>query len=218
MLENDRFEVMLNPSEFSHIHSISYTASDGQNAASGGRTHRAIGKPSIESEFSVYNPEKVTFTLMIDGTGVVNLPIPGVGSPDVETQINRLKGIVYKYIGNDHEPSVVRISWGSYIFDGRLDSLSIDYTLFKPSGEPLRAKVKLSFTSYVSNVEGALKANRLSSDLTHVVIVKSGDTLPLLCHRIYKDCSYYLEIARVNGLTNFRDIKPGSRLHFPPLR
>ncbi len=216
--ETGIFEVMLNPSDFNHQHSISYTGNDGKSGSFGKSAPQALGRPSVESKFSVYNPEKVTFSLMIDGTGVVDLSSRRGGSSDVKAQIGKLKDIVYKYIGNDHQPSVVRVLWGDFIFYGRLDSLSVDYTLFKPSGEPLRAKVTLSFTSYVSDAEGALKANRSSPDLTHVVVVKSGDTLPLLCYRIYKDCSYYLEVARVNGLTNFRDIKPGSRLHFPPLR
>jgi len=48
--------------------------------------------------------------------------------------------------------------------------------------------------------------------------VKAGDTLPLLCHRVYKDSTYYLDIARINGITNFRNIRPGMRLKFPPLK
>jgi nucleoid-associated protein YgaU len=96
--------------------------------------------------------------------------------------------------------------------------MSVDYTLFKPSGEPLRAKVKLSFSGFMSKEEEALRANRSSPDLTHLIEVKAGDTLPMLCYRVYKDCSYYLEVAKVNGITNFRDLQLGTKLHFPPLR
>lgn len=214
----DIFEVMLNPSDFTHLHSISYTGNDGKGGSSGKSARQALGRPSVESKFNVYNPETVAFSLMVDGTGVVASSSKSGGNPDVKAQVRKLKDVVYKYVGSDHQPSIVRILWGDFIFDGRLDSLAVEYTLFKPSGEPLRAKVKISFTSYVSDAEGALKANRSSPDLTHVVVVKAGDTLPLLCYRIYKDCSYYIEIARVNGLINFRNIKPGSRLYFPPLR
>ena len=86
------------------------------------------------------------------------------------------------------------------------------------SGEPLRAKIKLAFSGFMSKEEEALRANRSSPDLSHLIEVKAGDTLPMLCYRVYKDCSYYLEVAKVNDITNFRDIKPGSKLHFPPLR
>ena len=96
--------------------------------------------------------------------------------------------------------------------------MSVQYTLFKPSGEPLRAKLTLSFVQYVSQKEESARADRKSPDLTRVVEVKAGDTLPLLCYRIYKDSSYYTQVARVNKLISFRGLKPGSRLVFPPLR
>lgn len=210
---SDKFEVMLNPSGFTHSHSIAYSNSDSKNKAKA-----PLGKLAIEPKFSHYNQEKVSLNFVIDGTGVVNLPIPGVGSPPVKDQIESLKNIVYKYDGDEHEPSVVQLLWGTFQIHSRLESMSVEYTLFKPSGEPLRAKVTLSFGRYISNEEEALKAKRSSPDLTHIVVVKSGDTLPLLCYKIYKDSSYYKDVARINSLVNFREIKPGIRLQFPPLR
>jgi hypothetical protein len=200
------FEVMLNPSSYNHAYSIGYNKKETQ------------GQLGSDTKFSGIKPEKVDFEIVIDGTGVVNLPIPGSGSPDVKTQVKQLTDIVYKYDGSSHEPNHVRLLWGSLIFFGRLDSMTVDYTLFKPSGEPLRAKIKLSFTGFMSKEEEALRANRSSPDLSHLIEVKAGDTLPMLCYRVYKDCSYYLEVAKVNGITNFRDLQPGSKLHFPPLR
>jgi nucleoid-associated protein YgaU len=41
--------------------------------------------------------------------------------------------------------------------------------------------------------------------------------LPLLCNRIYNDPSYYREVARINNLSNFRNLEPGLILRFPPL-
>ena len=96
--------------------------------------------------------------------------------------------------------------------------MSCEYTLFKPSGEPLRVKIKLSFGGFMSKGEEAKKANRSSPDLTHHIEVRAGDTLPALCYRIYRDSSYYTEIARINNLTSFRTLQPGTRLSFPPLR
>ena len=70
----------------------------------------------------------------------------------------------------------------------------------------------------MSQEEESLRANRKSADLTHVVEVRAGDTLPLLCYRIYRDSHYYTQVARLNNITDFRDIKPGTKLFFPPLR
>jgi nucleoid-associated protein YgaU len=111
----------------------------------------------------------------------------------------------------------VRLLWGSLIFFGRMTSMSTQYTLFKASGEPLRAKVDLQFVGTMSKSESQLVANRSSPDLSHVVVVRDGDTLPLLCNRIYGDSSYYPEVAQANGLAGFRELLPGQRLVFPPL-
>ncbi len=193
-----RFEVMLNPPSYSRQYGINYD----QKAA--------IGKLSPVARFSGIEGETIDVDLILDGTGVA-------GSTDVKTQLNNLGAIVYDYDGDNHEPNVVRLLWGSLVFFGRLKSMSVDYTLFKPSGEPLRAKAKLSFVAYMSPEEESRRANRSSPDLSHSVEVKAGDTLPLLCYRIYKDSSYYPDVARYNNLSDFRNLEPGTRISFPPL-
>jgi Contractile injection system tube protein len=198
-----KFEVMLNPAAYSHQYAIRYDQT------------KTFGQVGTASRFSAVSPEKVSFDIMLDGTGVIS---PGQGSLDVKTRIQQLNTVAYKYDGNNHQPSHVRILWGSLIFFGRLESMSVEYTLFEPSGQPLRAKIKLAFVGFMSKEEQVLKANRSSPDLSHRVEVKAGDTLPMLCYRIYRDASYYLEVAKANKLTNFRDIQPGVWLDFPPLR
>lgn len=195
------FELMLNPSSYSHAYAIGYNKKE------------ALGQLGSDAKFSGIKPEKVNFDVVIDGTGVVE-----GSSDDVKTQVSKLTDIVYKYDGSAHEPSHVRLLWGSLIFFGRLDSMSVEYTLFKPSGEPLRAKVKLAFSGFMSKEEEALRANRSSPDLSHLIEVRAGDTLPALCYRVYKDSAYYLEVAKINDINNFRELKPGMQLHFPPLR
>ena len=56
-----------------------------------------------------------------------------------------------------------------------------------------------------------------SADLTHVRLVKAGDTLPRLCDEIYGEPRMYLEVARANDLDHFRALQPGMRIAFPPL-
>jgi hypothetical protein len=198
------FEAMINPSGYKHQRTIQYN------------TQKTLGQAGAEPKFSAICPEKITLNeLMLDGTGVAGTVVTGVS--DVKTRISNLMDVVYNYVGTNHEPNHVRLLWGSLIFFGRVESISVDYTMFKPSGEPLRAKVNLSFVGWMSNDEISLAANRSSPDLTHIVEVKAGDTLPMLCYRIYKDSAYYMEVARANGLTNFRDLQPGSKLLFPPL-
>lgn len=200
-VKSAKFEVMLNPSSYTYSRGIAYNAGVAQ------------GQSAQRPKFDHYEAEKVNFDIVIDGTGVAS-----VTSADVKTQINNLSAIVYQFDGSDHQPDLVRLLWGSFIFFGRLTTMTVEYTLFKPSGEPLRAKVKLAFTRYVGSNEAALRANMSSPDLTHLIEVKAGDSLPLLCYRVYKNSAYYLDVAKANGITNFRNIKPGTVLNFPPLR
>ena len=202
--KGNSYEFMLNPSEYDHSYAIGYNQKE------------SIGQAGSDTKFGGIKPERLKFTAVIDCSGAV----AGEDSKksDVKTRIKELKNIVYKYDGNKHEPSHVRVLWGSQIFFGRLETMSVDNTMFKPNGEPLRAKIQLAFIGFMSKEEEALRANRSSPDMSHLVEVRAGDTLPLLCYRIYRDSSYYLEVARINNITDFRDIEPGSKLHFPPLR
>jgi hypothetical protein len=194
------FEALINPAGYSQTSSIVYAE------------NQALG-PGGEKKYSKSKPDKIEFKeLILDGTGVVE----GTTS-SVRTQIALLRKVAYDYKGSEHEAPVVEVSWGPLLFKARMDALKVNYTLFKPSGEPLRAKMDLAFTAYKSTEEVFRGASLESPDLTHLVEVKAGDTLPMLCYKIYKDSSYYLAVARLNQLHNFRQLQPGQLLRFPPL-
>ncbi len=202
--DSQQFKFSVNPEKYDHSFAISYS------------DQAPVGKSEVTTKFDKAEPETLKIRTLLDCTGA--LGGDDAGTTDVKTQLKNLSDIVYKYAGDQHEPNPVQILWGSQIFIGRLTSLKVDNTLFKASGEPLRAMLDLEFKSYVSSEEEALRANRSSPDMSHLVEIRAGDTLPLLCYRIYRDSSYYLEVARHNKLTDFRDLEPGSKLHFPPLR
>jgi nucleoid-associated protein YgaU len=75
----------------------------------------------------------------------------------------------------------------------------------------------MKFVGFMSTKEAEAKNQTSSPDLSHLVEIKAGDTLPLLCHRIYGDPAYYLQVARFNGLKDVNRLTAGARLHFPPL-
>jgi hypothetical protein len=204
VVDSSQYKMMINPAAFSHSRTIRYN------------TQPSLGQASNPVKFSAISPDTISFSVVFDSTGVV-----GSGTLDAPTsvpdQIEALVDIIYTLDGDKHEPNHVRLLWGTTIFYGRLKSISTKYTLFKPSGEPLRAKSDLAFVGAVGKQQEALDAGRNSPDLSHTVEVHAGDTLPLLCKRIYGDSRYYTAVARFNGLREFRQLVPGSRLHFPPL-
>ena len=195
------FKALINPAGYEHGFNIRYTK------------NKALGQAGTEAKYDITQAEKLTLkSLVLDGTGAV----PGELVP-VRTQVENLRRATYDYVGTLHEAPIVQVVWGALLFFGRVESLKFDYTLFKPNGEPLRAKVSLNLVEYQSPPEIVKESKQSSPDLTHLIVVRAGDTLPLLCERIYRDPSYYLEVARFNGLTAFRQLRPGTSLRFPPL-
>ncbi len=197
-----RFKAQINPAEFSHTREIRYNQ------------RRTQGQTKSPLPFSAVDPDTISFSLVLDGTGAVGGEGPAV---EVVNLLDQLSRVVYNYDSSAHEPNHVQVAWGTLIFNGRLQSFSTQFTLFKPSGAPLRARCELSFMGSASNTQANLEANRSSPDLSHSVQVVEGDTLPLLCLRIYGDARYYAEVAAFNGLREFRRLPAGLRLHFPPL-
>ncbi len=200
----DPFQVYVNPEKYTHAYTIAYN------------NRQAQGSNGPSPDFNQIPPDKVNFELIFDGTGVIPGPTPGA-TPPVEKQLTQFKALVFTYNGNIHSPNFLMLSWGSLLFKCRLTSLTINYTLFLPDGQPLRARAVAAFVGFNDEVELALKANKTSPDLTHILTVKAGDTLPLMCYDIYGSSVYYPQVARVNNLTDFRNLIVGMKLSFPPL-
>ncbi|CAG2155879.1 hypothetical protein D3C81_884510 [compost metagenome] len=197
--------LLINPSQLRHERNTCFSK------------EKPMGDTGSGRPFSHMQPGKLSFAVVFDGTGVVPRPANSAMPDEVEDQLKALSAVIYAYKGVQHQPSIVQILWGLLIFTGRLTSFSTDYTLFRPSGAPLRATATLAFDSYTSSKQARLEADASSPDLSHLVRVRDGDTLPLLCERIYGDSRYYMDVARFNGLRQFRALEPGTALHFPPL-
>jgi nucleoid-associated protein YgaU len=199
--ENICFEAQINPAEFSHSVGIQYSKT------------KAQGSRGEEPKFSGMDEERVSFSIVLDGTGVV--PPVNKQPLDVKSQLAQLTKVVYEYLDIKSEPPYVRVLWGTLIFFGRLESLRSQYTLFKPSGDPLRAKVEMSFVGAMSKEERSRVTSRISTSTRNVTVIE-GDSLGALCEDVYGDSSGFMKVARYNGLTDFRNIPPGTVLKFPP--
>lgn len=194
------FEVYINPEQIQITRGVSYNNEDnGTNTA--GNTPK----------FNGYEDDQVSFDLYFDGTGVAGIRI------DVASRIDQLHNTIYDYKGGIHRPNYTKLSWGSFNFNCTLKSISTTYTLFKRDGTPLRAKVSLSFIGYVNPGKRESQAFKQSPDMTHVKVVRVGDTLPIMCKDVYGEIDYFQQVAQINGLVNFRELEVGTKLYFPPL-
>lgn len=195
-------EAMINPAGYSTTYNAEYKPSEEMGSSETTQIYKGAG------------PSSLNLDLLVDGTGV--LPIPE--GLTVDGYIKKLTDLVYTYQGDRHRPNFLKITWGSVLFNGMCNSFTTNYKLFNADGSSLRAEIKLSLLKSIDfSTKNKKKANQ-SPDMTHIRTVKAGDTLPVMVYRIYGDPSYYMEIARINGLNSVHAIRPGDQLYFPPLK
>ncbi|WP_298511782.1 LysM peptidoglycan-binding domain-containing protein [uncultured Kordia sp.] len=222
----DPIKVAINPEGYKETFSVEYNQD--QEANSSGKTPK----------FVKVKPGDFTFKLLFDATGIFEIvdlnltdtlnsiadDIAGfnpfqddeASEKNVVTEIDKIKELV-TYKGEMHKPYELEVAWGSLNLKCFLIKLDIDYKLFNTKGYPIRAVATLTCKDSTADVLREAAVNKQSPDLTHIRRVQEGDTLPLMSYRIYGDPKYYLEVARVNNLLNFRNIEPGTELFFPPL-
>ncbi|MCH7400370.1 LysM peptidoglycan-binding domain-containing protein [Belliella kenyensis] len=197
------YTALLNPESYS----FNYTTVQNED--------QAPGTSSTAPKFAKSLPQELTFEFLFDRTGaLLDSPLLENGIID---DIEHFKKVVFDYQGEQHRPNYLKIAWGSLLFKGVLNSLDINFKLFKADGTPIRAIASIKLIGFVEdNLRVAIENNQ-SPDLTHYREVKNGDTLPLMAYRIYGDSKYYLEVARANRIYDFRTLKIGMKIYFPPL-
>ncbi|MEM1405863.1 MAG: LysM peptidoglycan-binding domain-containing protein [Bacteroidota bacterium] len=156
--------------------------------------------------------ELLKLTFVVDSTGAIP------GCDDVLQNIKKLRKLCLDINGNIHRSNYLKVRWGSdFLFRGIMTDLETDFMLFKPDGDPVRAKLKASFQEFIDPVTRAAEQNKSSPDLSHIVTVVDGDDLPGLCYKVYGDPKYYIQVAQFNNLVDFNSIKPNQRIIFPRL-
>jgi hypothetical protein len=198
----DPFSVMLNPAGYSRTRQILF-AEDYPDAA-------AMAKAKLKGNTA----EGLTLEEMVfDGTGVVGEQTSAPLS--VDQQISKLRKVLFDADPSDSvERPVVQLVWGNLYFLGRLNNIKVQYTLFKPNGLALRARVTLAFREFEE--EYAKPAAKADKAMTQQLAITAELNLPLLCFKTYQDPAMVQAVARVNDLTSFRNIPNGQVLVCPP--
>jgi len=193
------FQAMFNPEQYA----IKYEVESDETSGS--------GTSGSAPTFQRLKPQDLTLDFTIDGTGASGERI------DVPDKIDEFLAVAYEYQGDEHRPRYLKIIWGTLIFKSVLKTANIQHSLFNPEGKTLRAKITATFTGFIEDNLRASQEDSSSPDLTHMREVKDGDTLPLMCYRIYGDSKYYFLVAEANSLTNLKILETGQKIYFPPL-
>lgn len=198
---NNYVELQVNPTSVTVNHKIEYCKDT------------SLGSTGDDQKYNKTPAASISFKVLFDDTGVI--PGTAVGITD---RINEFMDLCYRYHGTDHQPNKVIIVWGELQFKLCLNSANVVYKLFSPDGKPLRAELDCSFSEYKGKAEEQKESGKKSPDVSHVIEVKAGDRLPALCKKVYRNLKMFQEIARVNNITDFRRIEPGTKLFFPSLK
>lgn len=207
----ESIKVLINASSFKEEYKLKYE----ENVQNNGT--------NSESKFIGVEPQEMEIAILLDATGIfdsgfgqsmmksINSFNPKKETASVNEQVKKLKETFLQVYPSSHKPLILGFNWGKFDYKCTVQSLLVEHKLFNKNGETLRAELKLN----TKKIMDPILVN--SPDLTHVRTVKSSDNWQLLVDEIYQDPRYYWEAAKANQLINFRNLKPGMQVFFPPL-
>jgi LysM repeat protein len=117
----------------------------------------------------------------------------------------------------EHAPPIVRFVWDEAVFTGVLEKLDVNYQLFRADGVPLRAQLDLSLKEFRPAAVQVADNPRSSPTVEKSYVVRRGDTLSSISAAVYRRPDAWRELARANGITDPRDLRPGRVLTVPRL-
>jgi nucleoid-associated protein YgaU len=218
-----RLDPMLNPIEPPLYAQFNPTEMQFQKAAQ----IAEIAIPGLDSpllQFVRLQDEKLNIQLFFDTTDT--------GMDDNAASVTLLTDPVYELLKIDsdsHSPPRLSFSWGwsfpgcdvddtkqqRYDFRCVMESCNQQFTLFSPSGTPLRAKLSVVLREYKTIEQQVAQLNLQSADVTKSYIVQSGDTLPKIAYQAYSDPTTWRTIADANNIIDPTVLTPGAVLLIP---
>jgi nucleoid-associated protein YgaU len=203
---NERVVVMFNPEEYTLKQDVNYA-----RAAVPG-----LSAPLVQ--FVAGNQQMLQMELLVDtyeehkdGDRVLNR-----AGDDVRALTKKITDLM-KIDGSLHAPPVALFTWGSLAFTCVVQSVSQKFTMFMPSGIPVRAKLDVSFAEFLNTELEAKEIKRETSDYSKLHVVIQGETLSAIAGRVYQDATLWRPIAIRNRIDDPRHLEVGSELLIPQL-
>ncbi|SCX85765.1 LysM domain-containing protein [Nitrosospira sp. Nl5] len=169
-----------------------------------------------ESQYTGSEPATLSVELFFD-----TYDDPEKNKKSVREYTNKLHYLTtVKKHGDKHRPPVCRLIWGtmSVFFQGVLQQLQNQFTLFMEDGTPVRATATCTFRQWQSNISDLKEQDLMSADVAKVWVVKRGQTLASIAAKEYGDPRKWRPIAQANGIDDPVNLHPGAILALPALR
>lgn len=165
-----------------------------------------------DGEFGGGLPQRTTLSLLLD-----------VSLLGADESVKEAADKLFKMMeaggggGGGAAPPKVTFRWGSVNLPQAVPvSLTVQYILFHPNGEPIRATVDLELAQSMKAEQGQNPTTRGEAGL-RVHRVKDGDSLASLAHEAYDDPTRWRAIAEANGIDDPMRLSRGSELSIPRL-
>ena len=167
-----------------------------------------------EMVFAGGNPAEFSLDLIFDTTTLNN--------QDVRGFTNQLLSLTLMGAGDsshkEDDPPDVQFIWGEFVlFEAVITQVQINYTLFLPSGVPVRARANVHFVqAYDSDGSQSAQNPTSRTDPRKMRRVQQGDRLDFIAYQEYGRSEMWREIAQANNLDDPLAIQPGQILIIPP--
>jgi hypothetical protein len=142
-------------------------------------------------------------------------------SYEAGTDVRNHTDAIYKLLdveATTHAPPICEFRWGRIRFQGFLERVSGQFTLFLADATPVRATLDVTFRQF-TDVQTAVRLPPTeSSDHASTHVVARGETLAAIAASEYGDSRKWRPIADANRIPNPRKLVPGHVLAIPPLR
>jgi nucleoid-associated protein YgaU len=173
---------------------------------------KPMKKPGEYPEFTGTQLRTLDVEMFLDATNDDN----GDVTPTIDALFSTVKATEKSIGAGTPFPPIVVFSWGSAKpFVAVVKSVTSSLTLFRPSGQPVRATCKVSMQEYPTDPSKQNPSSgSVSSTRAHRVVL--GDSLASIANTEYGAPTMWRAIATVNGLEDPFNLRLGRELLIPP--
>lgn len=203
--------VLFNPNAYVIVKPVTWSVP--QATSDGSETDRSVNAPTLV--FGGGGSRLLTLELLFD----VSEPVNDVPVADVRTLTNAIVALT-RIESKQGRPPVCEVSWGTapvnsdFPFTGVVTSLTQRFTLFRSSGEPVRAHLTVVMSEFLDPEHDQRQTD---PELT-TRLVRRGDTIPSIAADVYGDPTMWRVIAQANDLDDPRRPQIGMTLSIPKVR
>ena len=199
-----RIGVQFNPEEYTLNRDVNYA----QAAIPG------LSAPLLQ--FAHGNMQTLDLELLIDSHEAHSAGGGNSAGDDVRPLVRRISDLM-NIDPTTHAPPVLLFTWASLSFTCVLAKASQKFTMFRPDGAPVRAKVTVSFNEFRNGDLEAKEVKRETADYSKMHVVVQGETLSGIAARVYANAAAWRPIAILNGIDDPRSLETGRHLLVPQL-